>query len=397
MELQTLAIHSHQAPDPTTGAVITPIYQTTTFAQEDAGVHKGYDYSRSGNPTRSVLEGVLADLEGGQFGYCFASGLAALNTLSMALLNPGDHVICSDDVYGGTFRFFTKVFSRFGVNIQFVDSTDLALISQAITPQTKLIYLETPSNPLLKLTDIAAICELAKTHQVPVCVDNTFATPMLQRPLTLGADIVLHSTTKYIGGHSDVVGGALIIKENAAMAQAIKFHQNSLGGTPDPFAAWLTLRGLKTLGVRMQAHCENAMALAHFLDNHALVDSVLYPGLSGHPQHALAQQQMGLGHNKPGFGGMISFRVKGDLATARRVMQGLKLFTLAESLGGVESLVESPALMTHMSVDKAVRDAIGLTDNLIRLSVGIEALSDLQADLDHALKAANQQPAGAIQ
>jgi cystathionine beta-lyase/cystathionine gamma-synthase len=381
MHRQTIAIHSHQQPDPQTGAVITPIYQTTTFAQEDAGVHKGYDYSRSGNPTRAVLEGVLADLEGGQFGFCFASGLGALTTLCITMLNPGDHVIVSDDVYGGTFRFFTKVFARFGVNVQFVEATDLNTIDQAITPQTKLIYLETPSNPLLKLTDIVGVCALAQPRGIPVCVDNTFATPMLQQPLALGATIVLHSTTKYIGGHSDVVGGALVVND-ATLAQQLKFHQNSLGATPDPFACWLTLRGVKTLGIRMQAHCANAAQLAQFLQSHPAVDSVLYPGLPEHPQAAVAQRQM-----PQGFGGMISFRVKGQLEDARTVMKSLKLFTLAESLGGVESLVESPALMTHMSVDKAVRDAIGLTDTLIRLSVGIEAVEDLQADLDQALAA----------
>lgn len=379
LQPQTLVIHSHQSPDPLTGAVITPIYQTTTFAQEDAGVHKGYDYSRSGNPTRAVLEGVLADLEGGNHGFCFASGLGALTTLCMALFQPGDHIICSDDVYGGTFRFFTKVFSKFGVNIQFVDATQVDAVAAAITPATKMIYIETPSNPLLKLTDIRAVCTLAQAKGIKVCVDNTFATPILQQPLKLGADIVLHSTTKYIGGHSDVVGGALILND-PEMAKAIKFHQNSLGATPDPFACWLTLRGLKTLGIRMQAHSYNGSQLAQFLAEHPLVDSVMYPGLASNPQHALAKSQM-----PGGFGGMISFRVKGELPEARIMMKALKLFTLAESLGGVESLVESPALMTHMSVDKAVRDAIGLTDNLIRLSVGIEALVDLQADLAQAL------------
>jgi cystathionine gamma-lyase len=383
MQPQTLVIHSHQQPDPLTGAVITPIYQTTTFAQDDAGVHKGYDYSRSGNPTRTVLEGVLADLEAGPGsgakGFCFASGLGALTTLCMAMFQPGDHIICSDDVYGGTFRFFTKVFSKFGVTIQFVDATDVAMVAAAITPKTRLIYLETPSNPLLKLTDIRAVCQLAHANGIKVCVDNTFATPILQQPLHMGADIVLHSTTKYIGGHSDVVGGALIVQHDE-LAQQIKFHQNSLGATPDSFACWLTLRGLKTLGIRMQAHNHNAGQLAQFLASHPMVDSVIYPGLASHPQHSLATQQM-----PGGYGGMISFRVKGELAEARTVMKSLQLFTLAESLGGVESLVESPALMTHMSVDKAVRDAIGLTDNLIRLSVGIEAVEDLKADLAQAL------------
>jgi cystathionine gamma-lyase len=264
--------------------------------------------------------------------------------------------------------------------VQFIDACNLDAVAAALTPKTRLVYLESPSNPLLKLTDIAAVCGLAKANGSLVCVDNTFATPILQQPLALGADIILHSTTKYIGGHSDVVGGALIVKNNPDIAQAIQFHQNSLGATPDPFASWLTLRGLKTLGLRMQAHCHNAMALATFLQAHPAVAQVIYPGLASHPQHALACQQM-----PPGFGGMISFSVKGDLSTARQVMKSLKLFTLAESLGGVESLVESPALMTHMSVDPAVRAALGITDTLLRLSVGIEALEDLQADLQQAL------------
>jgi cystathionine beta-lyase/cystathionine gamma-synthase len=377
MEFSTRAIHAHQAPDPETGAVITPIYQTTTFAQEDAGVHKGYDYSRSGNPTRAVLEGVLASLEGGAHGYCFASGLGALTTLSFALLKPGDHVLVSDDVYGGTFRFFTKVFQHYGIDVEFLDMSNAQVVAEKRRANTRLVYLETPSNPLLKLIDIAAVVQAAQG--IPTCVDNTFASPALQQPFALGVDIVLHSTTKYIGGHSDVVGGALVLKDSQ-FADAIKFHQNSLGATPDPFACWLTLRGLKTLALRMQAHSHNAMALAQFLEGHPRVDSVIYPGLASHPHHELAQRQM-----PNGFGGMISFRVKGGEHEARTVMKRLKLFTLAESLGGVESLVEHPARMTHMSVDKAVRDQLGLSDNLIRLSVGIEDAGDLRADLAQAL------------
>lgn len=380
MKFQTRAIHSHQEPDPVTGAVITPIYQTSTFVQEDAGVHKGYDYSRSGNPTRSVLEGVLASLEGGAHGYCFASGLGALTTLSMALFRPGDHLVVGDDVYGGTYRFFTKVMEKFGVRISFVDMTRLENVESAVLPETKLIYMETPTNPLLKLVDMAGVMTIAKKHNIPTCVDNTFATPYLQQPLALGADIVLHSTTKYIGGHSDVVGGALILKDDT-FKEAIKFHQNSLGATPDPFASWLTLRGVKTLGVRMEVHCRNAMALAQYLEQHPGIEDVIYPGLASHPQHAIAQQQMSA------FGGMIAVRVRGGEAEARQVMQRLKLFALAESLGGIESLIEHPARMTHMSVDKSVREALGITDNLLRLSVGIEDLEDLREDLEQALQA----------
>jgi cystathionine beta-lyase/cystathionine gamma-synthase len=385
MQFQTMAIHSHQAPDPTTGAVITPIYQTTTFAQQDAGVHKGYDYSRSGNPTRQVLEGVLADLEGGSFGFCFASGLGALTTLSIALFNPGDQLLVSDDVYGGTFRFYSKVFSRFGVNIVFVDMGNLEAVQAAITPQTKMLYIETPTNPLLKLADITALVLLARQASVnrdtPIitCVDNTFASPALQQPLAMGVDIVLHSTTKYIGGHSDVVGGALVLKDDT-YATAIKFHQNSLGATPDPFASWLTLRGLKTLGLRMQAHSSNAMALAQWLQGHPAVQSVSYPGLPQHPQYALACQQM-----PNGFGGMITLKVVGGIEEARTVLKATNLFTLAESLGGVESLIEHPPTMTHGALGPEVRASLGITDNLLRLSVGIEALEDLKADLDQAL------------
>jgi cystathionine beta-lyase/cystathionine gamma-synthase len=380
----TRAIHAHQAPDPVTGAVITPIYQTTTFAQQDAGVHKGFDYSRSGNPTRAVLEGVLASLEGGRHGFCFASGLGALTTLSLALLSPGDHVLVSDDVYGGTFRFFSKVFQRFGILVEFLDMADPARVAAALRPHTRMLYLETPTNPLLKLADIGALVAVARQAAQPVVtvVDNTFATPYLQTPLALGVDVVLHSTTKYIGGHSDVVGGALVLRDDT-YREAIAFHQNSLGATPDPMAAWLTLRGLKTLGVRMQAHCQNAQALAEFLAGHPAIETVLYPGLPSHPQQALAQRQM-----PRGYGGMITLRVRGGEAEARRVMQASRLFTLAESLGGVESLIEHPARMTHGALGPEVRQKIGITDNLLRLSVGIEDLDDLREDLAQALAAA---------
>jgi cystathionine gamma-lyase len=382
MEFSTRAIHVGQHPDPVTGAVITPIYQTSTFAQEDAGVHKGYDYSRSGNPTRTVLEEVLASLEGGQHGFCFASGLGALTTMTLALFQPGDHLIVGDDVYGGTFRFFTKVMNKFGLDVQFVDMTDLSNVRSAIRPQTKMIYMETPTNPLLKLVDIAGVVAIAKQHNIPTCVDNTFATPYLQQPLSLGVDMILHSTTKYIGGHSDVVGGALLLKDDT-FKDAIKFHQNSLGATPDPFASWLTLRGVKTLGVRMRAHCESAQGLAEYLESHDAVESIIYPGLASHPHYAIAQKQM-----CGGYGGMIAVRIRGGEAESRKFLQSLKYFTLAESLGGVESLAEHPARMTHMSVDKAVREQLGITDNLIRLSVGIEDFKDLKADLAQALEKA---------
>ena len=378
---QTRAIHSHQAPDPVTGAVITPLYQTSTFEQEDAGVHKGFDYTRSGNPTVAALEGCLASLECGKHGFAFSSGMGALTTLSLALFQPGDHILVGDDVYGGTFRFFTKVFQRFGVEASFVNMTDSQAVASAIRPETKMIYLETPTNPLLKLVDIEAFVALARKHNLLTCVDNTFASPYLQNPLTMGVDIVLHSTTKYIGGHSDVVGGALILRDDS-LRDVIKFHQNSLGATPDPFASWLTLRGLKTLGVRMRAHCDNAMTIARSLEKHPAVESVVYPGLPSHPQHELAKKQM-----KVGYGGMIAIRVKGTEAEARRFMQHLKIFTLAESLGGVESLVEHPGRMTHLSVDPAVKAALGITDNLIRLSVGIEDGGDLLSDINQALAA----------
>jgi len=377
-KLKTKAIHSGQKPDPVTGAVITPIYQTTTFAQEAPGVHKGYDYSRSGNPTRAVLETVLADMEGGAHGFCFASGSAALATLMMALLRPGDHVIVGDDVYGGTYRFLTKVLKNFGVTMDFVDLSGSADITPVIKDNTKMVFLETPTNPLLKLTDLEAVIATAKKHGLIAAVDNTFATPYLQQPLSLGADIVMHSTTKYVGGHSDVVGGALILKDDTHR-EAIAFNQNSIGATPDPFACWLTLRGLKTLGIRMDAHCKNALEIAQFLESHPQVEDVIYPGLASHPQHALAKKQM------PGFGGMISLRVKGGTAEANAFLTSLEYFTLAESLGGIESLSEIPAIMTHASIEPEIRAKLGITDNLVRLSVGIEDVEDLKADLDQAL------------
>jgi cystathionine gamma-lyase len=380
MKFKTLAIHSHQHPDPVTGAVINPIYQTSTFAQEDAGVHKGWDYSRCGNPTVDTLAGVLADLEGGKHGYCFASGVGALVTMCNALFKPGDHLLVGDDVYGGTFRYTTKVLSKYGVETEFINMTDPNNVEQAIRPNTKMVYMESPTNPLLKLVDIEAIVKIAQKHGIPTCVDNTFASPYLQSPINLGVDIVLHSTTKYIGGHSDVVGGALILKDDT-FNEAIRFHRNTIGANPDPFNSWLTLRGLKTLAVRMDAHCANALELARFLEKHEAIETVFYPGLPSHPQYALAQKQMRAG------GGMISICVKGGEAAARQLLKSVKVFTLAESLGGVESLIEHPALMTHLSVDPKVKAELGITDNLVRLSVGIEDIADLKADLEQALKA----------
>jgi len=380
MQFKTLAIHSHQHPDPVTGAVINPIYQTSTFAQEDAGVHKGWDYSRCGNPTVDTLAAVLADLEGGKHGYCFSSGVGALVTMCNALFKPGDHLLIGDDVYGGTFRYTTKVLSKYGVEPEFIDMTNPQNVEKAIRPNTRMVYMESPTNPLLKLVDIEAITKIAQKHGITTCVDNTFASPYLQNPIAMGVDIVLHSTTKYIGGHSDVIGGALILKDDTHN-EVMRFHRNTIGANPDPFNSWLTLRGLKTLGVRMDAHCASALELARFLENHEMVETVFYPGLPSHPHHALANKQMKAG------GGMISIRVKGGEAEARKLLKAVKVFTLAESLGGVESLIEHPASMTHLSVDPKVRQEIGITDNLVRLSVGIEDVADLKADLEQALKA----------
>lgn len=377
MKFSTLAIHEGQEPDPVTGAVITPIYQTTTFAQTaPAKLIAGYDYSRSGNPTRTVLEKVLAGLENGKHGFAFASGLGATTTLTMALLNPGDHVIMGDDVYGGTFRLFDKVLKRFSIQASFVDMTNLENVAAAMTPKTKMMFLETPTNPTLKLADLKTLIAMAQKNKIITCVDNTFASPYLQNPIDFGADIVLHSTTKYINGHSDVVGGAIILKDDT-YAKDIKFHQNALGATPDPLACWLTLRGLKTLAVRMQAHVKGAQAIAEFLEAHKNVEQVIYPGLKSHTQYDLAQKQM------RGAGGMISLRIKGD---AKAFIKKLKYFTLAESLGGIESLIEIPAVMTHASLTSEGRKTLGITDNLVRISVGIEDIEDLKADLAQALK-----------
>ncbi|MFN8503885.1 cystathionine gamma-synthase [Kouleothrix sp.] len=370
----TRAIHAGQEPDQATGAVIVPIYQTSTFAQEAVGVHKGYDYARSGNPTRTALETALAALDGGAHALAFASGLAA-ETAVLLMLAAGDHVIGGDDCYGGTYRLFSKVFARHGLSFDFVDTRDPEEVAEAIRPETKLVWLETPTNPLLKLADIARIAELARARGALTLVDNTFASPYLQRPLELGADLVLYSTTKYIGGHSDVVGGALVMRD-AGLHERLKFLQNAAGGVPGPFDSWLVLRGLKTLALRMRAHSENGLAVARFLAGHPAVEQVIYPGLPEHPQHDLAKRQM------RGFGGMISLVLRGGEAAANAMVTRTKLFTLAESLGGVESLIEVPAAMTHASV---AGSKLEVPAGLVRLSVGIEEADDLIADLDRAL------------
>ncbi|MBT9582995.1 cystathionine gamma-synthase [bacterium] len=376
--LETLAIHAGQDPEAMTGAVTVPIFQTSTYAQEGLGKpRQGYEYSRTDNPTRKAYEQCFAALEGARFGIAFASGMAATNNC-MYLLNSGDEVLVSDDVYGGTFRFFTKVMSKFGVRAHFVNTSDLAAVEKHLNPNIKLVWIESPTNPLLKLTDIAAVCRLAKSHGALVVVDNTFMSPAFQRPLELGADIVMHSATKYLGGHSDLVGGVLATNSEE-INQQMRFHQNAVGAIPGPFDCWLALRGLKTLAVRMQAHARNAQAIAQFLEAHPAVRKVIYPGLASHPQHALAQKQM------HGFGGMISFEIKGGLEEAKTLVESTHLFLLAESLGGVESLIELPAIMTHASIPAQRRHEMGIADGLIRISVGIENMDDLKADLGQAL------------
>jgi len=378
LDFATRAIHGGQAPDPTTGAVMVPIYATSTYAQESPGRHKGFEYSRSQNPTRFALERALADLESGARGFAFASGLAAIATLLDALA-AGDHVVASEDLYGGSFRLFDKVRTRSaGLEFSFVDLADLAAVEAAITPKTRLIWVETPSNPMLRLADLEAIAALAKKHGVWAAADNTFASPYVQRPLELGFDLVMHSTTKYVGGHSDVVGGALIVGDNADLAEQIGFLQNAVGAVASPFDSFLTLRGLKTLALRMRQHCDNAGRIAQWLEARG-VGRVIYPGLASHPQHALARRQM------RGFGGMITVILDRDLEAAKLVLERLRLFTLAESLGGVESLAEHPAIMTHASIPPEARARLGITDGLIRLSVGVEDAADLIADLDQAL------------
>ena len=374
----TRAIHVGQEPEPATGAITVPIYQTSTYAQSAPGVHKGYDYSRTDNPTRTALQEALASLEGAKYGLAFSSGMGAETTVLLTL-KEGDHVVSSRDVYGGTYRIFRRVFEAFSLKFSFVETSDVRKIERAITRRTGLVWIESPTNPLLRITDIKAAAEVAHRHRALCVVDNTFASPFFQRPLSLGADIVLHSTTKYIGGHADVVGGAVCLNDRA-LYERLKFLQNAVGATPSPFDCFLTLRGIKTLALRMREHEKNATGIASFLQNHPRVRRVFYPGLSAHTGHQLAASQMS------GFSGMVSFEVKGGLAEARRVLSRLRLFKIAESLGGVESLVELPAVMTHASIPKEERQKAGLADGLIRLSVGIEDDEDLLSDLRSALR-----------
>ena len=376
----TKAIHAGQSPDPSTGAVMVPIYATSTYAQASPGEHQGFEYSRSHNPTRFAYERCVAELESGTHGYAFASGLAATSTV-LELLDSGAHVICMDDVYGGTYRLFERVRRRSaGLEFSFVDLNDLDAVKAALQPNTKMIWCETPTNPLLKLVDIRRLAEFAKASGLLLAVDNTFSSPVLQRPLELGADIVMHSATKYLNGHSDIVGGMLVVKD-AALAEQMTFLQNAIGGVQGPFDSFLALRGLKTLHLRMKAHCENAQFIAEKLEAHPAVEKVAYPGLASHPQHALAKVQM------YGFGGMVSVWLKGGFLEAKRFMERLELFTCAESLGGVESLANHPAVMTHASIPEERRNALGVTGNLVRLSVGVEDAVDLWSDIQRALSA----------
>ncbi|MEK7383021.1 MAG: cystathionine gamma-synthase [Elusimicrobiota bacterium] len=373
----TLAVHAGQSPDPATGAIMTPVYLTSTYVQEWPEKHKGFDYARTVHPTRLALEKNLAALEGASFGLCFGSGMAATSTVIQAL-SAGDHVLCGNDLYGGTYRVFTKVFARFGVSFTFVDATKLKALEEAFTPKTKLIWIESPSNPLLRITDIRAAAKLAHRRNARLVIDNTFASPALQRPLALGADVVVHSTTKYLGGHSDVVGGAVLTSDEALFKE-YKFLQNAVGAVPGPLDCFLVLRGTKTLALRIERHCVNAMAVAKHLLSHPEVARVHYPGLPTHAGHELAKSQMS------GFGGMISFELKGDIERAKRMISSCKIFSLAESLGGVESLIGHPASMTHGAIPRDERLKAGLSDGLIRLSVGIEDAADLLADLDSAI------------
>jgi cystathionine gamma-lyase len=377
----TRAIHAGQDPDPATGATIVPIYQTSTYTQEAPGKHRGYEYSRTGNPTRAALEECVASLEEGAYGLAFASGLAA-TTAVMSLLSPGAHVVAGDDLYGGTYRLFDKVLPRTGgLEFTYADTTDPASVERALRPETALLWIETPTNPMLTLSDIAELAKMARERGAVVAVDNTFASPYFQRPLPLGADIVVHSTTKYMGGHSDVVGGS-VVTSNEDFCERIKFYQNAAGAVPGPFDSWIVLRGLKTLAVRMRQHEQNALAVARFLEDHPEVATVNYPGLPTHPQHDLAKKQMS------GFSGMVSFTLKGGAEAAYAAVQKTEIFQFAESLGGVESLVTHPATMTHAAIPKEQREARGVTDDLMRLSVGIEDAGDLIADLDRAISPA---------
>jgi len=374
----TRAIHAGQHPDPSTGAIMTPIYATSTYVQRSPGKHQGYEYSRTQNPTRMAYERCVADLEGGVAGFAFGSGMAAAATV-LDLLDSGSHVMAMDDLYGGTYRLFERVRRRSaGLDFSFVDLNDAAAMQAALKPNTRMIWAETPTNPMLKLVDLAKVAAFAKKHGLLLVVDNTFCSPMVQRPLEFGADLVVHSATKYINGHSDMVGG-IVVASTDELAERMAFLQNSVGAIAGPFDAFLAMRGLKTLHLRMRAHCANALELAKWLEQHPAVARVIYPGLKSHPQHALARRQM------HGFGGIVSIEVKGGLKAAKRMLERCKLFSLAESLGGVESLIEHPAIMTHASVPAANRKRLGISDGLIRLSVGVEDVEDLRAELASAL------------
>ncbi len=376
MGFATDAIHAGQEPDPATGAIIVPIYQTSTFVQEELGKHKGYEYSRTSNPTRSALERNLAALEGGRSCFAFASGMAAINAL-MGLFKGGDHVVAGHNLYGGTFRLFERVLKDFGLSFSYANTTRLNEVEKALRPNTRLLFIETPTNPVMEITDLPAAAALAHAYQVLLAVDNTFMSPYFQRPLELGADLVLHSTTKYLNGHSDGVGGAVILND-AQVAERLRFIQNAAGAVLGPFDSWLVLRGVKTLAVRMRQHNENGLAVAQYLEAHPKVKKVHYPGLASHPQYQLAKKQM------KGFGGMLSFET-GSLEYAKKVLKSVRLCSLAESLGGVETLISHPATMTHASVPPVERQRLGITDGLVRVSVGIEDASDIMADLDQAL------------
>jgi cystathionine beta-lyase/cystathionine gamma-synthase len=376
----TRAIHAGQAPDPTTGAIMTPIYATSTYVQESPGKHKGFEYSRSQNLTRFAYEGCVAALEGGARGFAFASGLAATSTI-LELLDSGDHVIAGDDQYGGTYRLFERVRRRSaGLSFSFVDMRDAETVRAALTPKTRLIWVETPSNPMLKLANLAAIAEIGRSAGAITVADNTFASPYIQRPLETGFDLVMHSATKYLNGHSDIIGGIAIVGGKAELSDRLAFLQNAVGGVASPFDSFLALRGLKTLHLRMQRHCENAMRIAVWLEGQSRVRQVIYPGLASHPQHELAKKQMN------GFGGMITAVLDGDIESTRRFLENCRVFSLAESLGGVESLIEHPAIMTHASVPAEQRAALGISDTLVRISVGVEDVDDLLEDLDNALR-----------
>ncbi|MGB5028898.1 MAG: cystathionine gamma-synthase [Chitinophagaceae bacterium] len=378
MKLATKLIHAGATPDPSTGAIMTPIFQTSTYVQEAPGVNKGFEYARSQNPTRKALEEALAIIENGKFGLAFSSGVAATDAV-IKLLAPGDEVICANDMYGGTYRLFTKVFEKFGIAFKYVDTTNVSNVQAAITDKTKLVWLETPTNPLMNITDIASVAAITKAKKILLAVDNTFASPYLQNPLDLGADIVMHSVTKYLGGHSDVIQGCLVMND-AELREKLYFIQKSCGAVPGPMDCFLVLRGIKTLGVRMKAHCENGAKIANWLRSNAKVGKVYWPGFEDHPGHAVARKQM------RGFGGMISFELKNDsVEEAKRVLSSTHLFSLAESLGGVESLINHPASMTHASIPREERIKNGLSDSLIRLSVGIEDADDLIQDLQKAI------------